>query len=312
MRWCCGISALIVFVTIARPIYARVPQVSPTHSRTVERARKREVPPMSNPKYDALREKLKSAILGREEIEAETLVKQMGEEATSVLAELAQSPDRGIRDVIVGLASRIRSPDACRLLLRMLVDADHGIRSLAAAQIPLCSKPEIIAELRQAAKDLREPSTRGALARAIGEAGTSADIEFVQKLRGSADPPELIRDIDAALARLGDEKALAALVERLTRGGASTRMEALQDCVYVGRTDLVRHFGPALQDHTDMTALSIPEDPPMKYARVADIAVFAMVQLGIRLSFSMELLERLEDAQLAEASRYVAQRAETK
>lgn len=260
---------------------------------------------MPNPQKASLLNELRSAILAVNHLEAERLVKELGRESTPVLLEFENDPITRVRKMVLGLASMAGGADSCRLILRMLTDKEFQIRDLAAAFVPQCNEPAVLPELIEAAKRVREPLARGRLARAIGEAGTNANAPFLRQARRDADVAELVRDLDAALARLGDEEALGRIVVKLRKGDPNTRIEALADCVYIGRGDLTRHFGPALKDRTDVTALSIPEDPPMKYARVADMAVFAMRQLGIPLSFSMELLDRLPDSQLEEAFRLV-------
>lgn len=254
--------------------------------------------------------KLREAIVAANYLEAERLAKELGEESTPVLLEFEKSPTIKVRKMIVGLASMAGGAGACRLILRMLADRESQVRELAAAFVPQCNAPAILPQLNEALGVTHEPLARGRLARAVGEAGTSASIPLLRRARKDADTAELVRDIDAALARLGDEEALDRLVAKLQEGDSNTHVEALADCVYIGRAELARNFGPALKDRTDVTVLSIPKDPPMKYARVADIAVFTMHQLGIVMPFPVELLDRLSDSQLDEAYRLVARSGE--
>mgnify|MGYP003577231890 CR=1 FL=1 len=53
----------------------------------------------------------------------------------------------------------------------------------------------------------------------------------------------------------------------------------------------------------------MPDQPPMVFARVCDIAVLTMLRLGVQLSYTFDRLTRLEERHLDEAKQVVEQRA---
>ena len=271
---------------------------------------------------EAQRKKLREAILGGHELEAENLVKALGDAGTPVLAEFVHDEDVDRRRVAVELLSIDPGIAACKLLLERLSDSEMAVRDLAISEIQNCDHPQLLPELLALLKTHRHHTDVCAeLVLVIGEIGSKEQISLLREYRQEArqtsavTPGEveishgadLDHNIGLALCRLGDEKAREELIKRLRKDDAWSRVDALSDCLYVDDPDLVIHFGPALNDHTDVNALSIPEEPPMEYARVSDTTVFTMVQLGVPLSFELEMLARLGDAQLREAQDYVKQ-----
>jgi hypothetical protein len=252
--------------------------------------------------------KLRRLILEGGALEAEALTRQMGAKASVVLLELEEAPRAEVRRQVLELAMIVNGGEECRLFLRRLGDPDPEVKVLAAAQVSRCGRPELLPDLEKAAKTV-PPSAVGALALAIGQAGAAVDLPVLRLLQLKASGEEARHDVELAQARLGDPAARAGLVSRLRAVGASTRVAALNDCLYLADSAWVRDFGAALADETAVTALSVPENPPVKHARVADVAVFTMIRLGVRLSFEMPYLDRLAGSQLDEARRWVEQAA---
>jgi hypothetical protein len=268
---------------------------------------KKRAKAMTTPSPESRRELLRKLIVSGKTIEAEDLAKEIGELSTPVLLDLENSSDAGVRELVLALASMVHGESLCPLFIRRLSDAEPSIREFAALQIPRCHYRSLAPDLVQAGD--KHAEFRSPIALALGQAGTGAHMPILRKWRDDGKSAQLTHDVGLALAKLGDPDARGELVKRLNLGAADTRAEALRDCVYVGDRSLVAAFGPALLDHTDVTALSIPEHRPMLFARVADIAVLTMIQLGATLSFPLDRLRRLTDAQLAEAEKYVAQLA---
>jgi HEAT repeat protein len=262
---------------------------------------------MTTQSSESRRELLRKLIVSGKTIEAEDLAKEIGELSTPVLLELENSPDAGVRELVLALASMVQGESLCPLFIRRLSDAEPSIREFAALQIPRCHYHSLAPDLVRAGNEHTE--FRSPIALALGQAGTVAHMPILKKWRDEGKSAQLTHNIGLALAKLGDPDARGELVKRLSLGAADDRAQALRDCVYLGDRSLIAAFGPALLDRTDVTALSIPEHRPMLFARVADIAVLTMTQLGTQLSFPLDRLRRLTDAQLAEAVQYVAQLA---
>ncbi len=250
-------------------------------------------------------DQLRDYILHDNSLEAEEFVRQHSAESEPVLQEFSHSKNPDIRRIVVELAGISPSLRNCRLLLNCLSDPAIEVKELSISLIRRCGQPEMVSELVEALEQHLAPDVLSAIALLIGQVGGDSEIEPLNALRRTRkNEPDLDHDISIALARLGNTGALGELHQRLSSDvDPGDRVSALNDCLYVGDRSLVAYFGPALNDYRDMVALSIPENPPMEYARVADIAVFVMVQLGVKLSYPLDELKRLPHDKLEEASR---------
>lgn len=259
---------------------------------------------------NAQQEKLRRFIVEEKMDEAESLVLQDGEQSEAVLELLEAGDDAEVRRTVVELAGLKPTAGHCRLLLRRMFDADMEIRELAAYLLPSCPHNELAPDYRAAMqkKPPPPPDTLGVLALMLGRTGDSGDIAFLRKLREKNDDDGVDHDIGLALIRLGDTEERRAFEERLLAGDPARRVEALNECLYIDDVNLVFSFGALLSDMRDVVALSIPENPPMEYARVADVAVQTMLSLGVKLSFELEMLQRFDDEKLREAREYVVKK----
>ena len=244
---------------------------------------------------------LRQALLRQDAVASEALVRELGVASAPVLAQLENHVNTDVRRSVVEVAGLAPGVENCRLLVRRAADPDDEVRGLATLQLRACKHREILPELLHALESPDAPDAKGALALQVGSVGGGPEIPRLAALRRRTTDPELRDDLGLALAKLGDPSARGELVARLTTGNATTRVAALKDTLYVGDATLVGAFGPALSDPTDVIALSFPEDPPMEYARVCDVAAFTMVQLGVGLGFPLESLSRLDQPQLDQA-----------
>lgn len=247
---------------------------------------------------------LKEHIQRDNSLEAERFVRLHPVESEPVLESFSQSNNTDIRRIVVELAGIHASPGNCRLLLGRLADNEMEIRELAKAQLGYCNISGLLPDLVEALQQYDDPDTLSVLVLLIGQIGGKSEIEPLTQLRDSHQQDDgLEHDISLALAKLGNANAIEQLRQRLESNIDQTdRVSALNDCLYVGDPSLVAYFGPALRDHRDTVALSIPENPPMEYARVVDIAVFTMAQLGVRLPYRLDELTRLSEEQIQQAS----------
>jgi hypothetical protein len=253
-----------------------------------------------------LRQQLADALARGSTLQAETLGKQLGENATPVLdAYYTQGPVQARKNTL-DLAAQIRSVGACRIILRALRDPDAEIRESAKFLVTLCSHKELLPEFLAAMAAADSPSFQAQLALKIGAAGTAREVPTLRQYLGKAEDPELIRNLRLALARLGDDDARTELAARLANDDLQTRYQALQDCIYVSDRKLIAQFGRALNDLRDVVVVTIPEEQPQIVARVADVAVMVMATLGVKFPVPAELLTRHSDSTLAEARAVVS------
>jgi HEAT repeat protein len=254
---------------------------------------------------EAKRVELREQILSDNLFEAETLAPEMAGDAHRVLQELAGNNDAHVRSNVLELAGTLGGADCGRLILRGLDDPNWDVKEVAASLIDVCAHRELLPEIVKAMEDHDEPSIRGDLALQVGMIGTEEQIPILQRYRREASDDELNHKLSLALARLGDTDAKGQVVAGLHSSDTSVRFSALQDCLYIQDKDLVRHFGPALEDYQEVVVLTIPEETPTVTARICDVAVSTMANLGYPLSYSAEDLWVRTLAELEEARKIV-------
>jgi HEAT repeat protein len=252
---------------------------------------------------------LTSLISNERIVEAEALARTIGPEAVRALVPLAQHESTDVRLAVLEIASGVQHPDTCQLALRMLFDADELVSSLAATQVSKCGTPEARAPLLEALEKKPPPAAAQAVALQIGKIGDGDDREPLRRHRAEATDLEYRHALSVALVRLGDSATRRELEEQLASPILETRLQALRDIEYVGDPQFVARFADVLDDRRDAIPLSLPDDPPVVFARVCDVAVLTMLRLGVALSYTFDELTRLEERNLDEAKQAVAQRA---
>jgi HEAT repeat protein len=252
---------------------------------------------------------LQSLIANERIVEAETLARTLGPAAVRALLPLATHESTDVRLAVLEIASQVQHPETCPLVLRMLFDADELVSSLAATQVSKCSTPEARGPLLEALERRPPPEAGRALALQIGRVGNADDREPLRRHRVEAADPSYRHALSVALVRLGDSEARRELEEQLASPILETRLQALRDIEYVGDPQFVARFADVLDDRRDAVPLSMPDQPPMVFARVCDVAVLTMLRLGVKLSYAFDRLTRLEERHLDEAKQVVEQRA---
>ena len=237
--------------------------------------------------------------------EAEQTAKTLGADASPVLTRFLQHKSADTRRIAMETAGQNANPGNCRVIILFLDDPDPEIRDLATALLGKCTHPPLLPDLVQSSKKHPEPAIRGPLVLQIGIVGGKTEIPLLQSYYPTTKESRLHRDLDLALARLGEEGACNRLIGRIEDPDAGTRYQALQDCIYVRDKSLVKHFGPALKDYRVVVRVSIPENPVPKDARMCDLAVMVMANLGHPLSYPGEPLQPRLELQLEEARKAV-------
>jgi len=263
---------------------------------------------------DDSQHELTRLILAQQTIAAETLIRQMGQSAAPVLTFLSANDNDDVRELVYELAGLVPGTDTCRVLLGGLGDDNPDLQAMAAYQLQVCNEPELAAEATAILENLDDDEMRGHLIMAIGRIGAAEQADVLRKIAIDTDKESSVqRDILLALARLGDARSREEIVRRLTDGMPGERFQALEDTIYIADPDLMRHFGPALDDYSPAVLLSSPEpdednpDDPEdeQHARICDFAVLTMMRHNATLSFEMVEIEILGEEQLQEAREYV-------
>jgi HEAT repeat protein len=252
---------------------------------------------------------LQSLIANERIVEAETLARTIGPPAVRALVPLAEHESTDVRLAVLEIAAGVQHPETCQLALRMLFDADELVSSLAATQVSKCSTPEARGALLEALEKKPPPAAAQALALQLGKIGDGDDREPLRRHRAEATDPAYRHALSVALVRLGDSETRRELEQELASPILETRLQALRDIEYVGDPQFVARFADVLDDRRDAVPLSMPDQPPMVFARVCDIAVLTMLRLGVQLSYTFDRLTRLEERHLDEAKQVVEQRA---
>lgn len=253
--------------------------------------------------------RLQSLLINERIVEAESLARQLGPPAVGALAGLADHENADVRIAVLEVAASLQHPEVCRLALRMAFDSDEQVGALAANQLGKCSTAEFRGPLLEALEKKPPPALAAVLALQLGRVGTADDLPALGRLRAEATDPAERHALSVALAKLGDSAARTELEKQLAAPLAEDRVQALRDIEYVGDVQLVANFAGVLDDRRDVVPLSMPDLPPVVFARVCDIAVLTMLRLGVKLSYTFDMLTRLEEQHLDEAKRYVEQSA---
>ncbi len=256
-------------------------------------------------RIEELKFQLADMIIRGKGYEAEKIAKALGNDAAPALMQLTGHRSSEVRRCALEVAGQTRDVGSCRVIIKSLEDPDPEIRDLATVLLGTCAHRQSLPDLLAAMKEHPDPRVRRSLALRIGALGAPSEIETLRRYQSAASDPALRHSIELALARLGHPNARDAVVKRLQNQDAGTRYGALQDCVYIQDKSLVAHFGPALADSREVVQLTIPEEGPAVHARMCDAAVMVMANLGYKLSFPAEMLERRSQRELEEARKIV-------
>jgi HEAT repeat protein len=258
---------------------------------------------------DAQLAQLQALIANERIVDAESLARTIGPPAIRALLPLAKHQSVDVRLAVLEIAAGVRHPEVCQLALGMAFDSDEQVSALAATQISKCSTPEARGPLLAALEQNPSPAVAQIMAMQVGKIADPDDREPLRRYRAEATDPAYRHALSVALVRLGDSEARRELEQQLASVILETRLQALSDIAYVGDVQFVGLFGDVLEDRRDAVPLSMPGAAPVSFARVCDVAVLTMLSLGVKLSYSLEMLTRLEERHLDEAKQAAAQRA---
>lgn len=265
---------------------------------------------MNNSQEDKFR--LEGLILGDSTYEAGLLARKMGDSAGEVLRKLISNKDPHVRQNVLELAGELEGVDNARLILASLNDEDTDVRILAGSLLDVCTHKELLPVLldamkKQSEKKIPDQKLLGSLALQIGVVGGPEQIPALKESGKKVTDPEHHRQFMLARARLGDSEARADLIRRLEHPIASERFQALRDCIYVQDKTLAANFWLALHDYREVIMLTLPGSPQQVGARICDVAVYVMKNLGYTFTFPVDSLWTRKDVEIEEARKVVAE-----
>jgi HEAT repeat protein len=243
---------------------------------------------------------LRRQIITRNVEEAHALTARLHADAGPVFEILSKHESSKVRLLVLELIPEAPSLSSSRAVLALLADSNQTVHAVAAGMLTACTQREIVPDLEKLLEQKQDPEVAVSLIRQIGIAGDQNSIRKLARFKQDPDP-EIAHAARAAIARLGGASERSEIVTALSAVDRQERVQALRDCQYIGDKTLVRHFGPVLDDRSDFMVITPPHVEPVEVARVCDIAVQTMAYMGLRFSFSAEILKRRTPEEIAEA-----------
>lgn len=244
-------------------------------------------------------------ILAQQIPEARATTESLGAAAGPVLLTLAKHEKARVRLLVLELAPLAPSVETSRAVIGLVQDSNSNVRSVAVGDLAVCWQREVVPDLLKVLAKQPDPDLTTALIRQIGVAGSDNNIRDLRPYE-SAREQEVAHQASLSMAKLGDRLERRKVIDALGSANPQVRVQALRDGQYIGDKDLVKYFGPALDDIRDFMIITPPHMEPVVMARVCDIAVQTMAYMGFRFSFQAQFLARHTPAELEEAKRVVA------
>jgi len=231
--------------------------------------------------------------------------RRLGEKALSEITPALRAQDGEVRELAVMCLNEIPGPTPGPELVGVLNDSYVAIPVRAAAYLMDHHSPDILAGVMRAQERNRNDVVRARLALVIGAMGDPSVVpELVRRVEQPA-PPEVLRSLRLALARLGAEPYLTDYLAELRAEDWRVRFQALRDFEYLHRQDLVGHVVPLLDDRTPVGPIDSP--PIRDVLRICDFAVLVIAKVAKPgLSFNATGERVFGDREIAEMKLAVA------
>ena len=224
------------------------------------------------------------------------------DEVGAVLQQHEGSKRASVRILVLELAAEIPSEKGSRIILGHLQDGNLTVRSIANSLVGVIAQKSLIPELFKSMEASDDFVMKGALARQIGRIGDASNLPPLREYYRTVQHPGLHHDLEVAMVRLGDEPLTLQLIQRLVSLDLSARMIAIDDVLYVGDLRFARYFPSLVQDRRDAVVISLPHDPVVA-ARICDLAIQALVALGVKVSYPTRPSRRFSEREIEEMRR---------
>jgi DNA-binding transcriptional MerR regulator len=165
-----------------------------------------------------------------------------GSSTAELLPALTAEQDPAVQEVLVWALAR--QPDAGRAAIALLDSPDAGVRALMVRLLGKVRDPGTAPAVATALGD-PDPRVVNAAVNALGRLGEPDTIAALADLLGSPVVKQL--DLIEALATFGAQ-AVPAVAERLAKGDADTRTQAAEALGRLGSTDAIPALAAALAD----------------------------------------------------------------
>ena len=215
--------------------------------------------------------------LQAKDFEALNTARRLGERAMDTLTQALDSKDGEVRELAVMCLNEVPGSVPAPALLRALNDSYVAIPARAAAYLMDHHSPEILPDLLLALDRNRSAVVRARLALVVGAIGDQSAVPQLVRRAEQPGPPEVVRSLRLALARLAAEPALSEFLAELRAEDWRVRFQALRDFEYLHRPDLVGHVAPLLDDKTPVGTIDSP--PARDVLRICDFAVLIIAKV---------------------------------
>lgn len=187
-----------------------------------------------------------------------------------ILEDALKNSDEEIRELGINGLTIIDNPEIPGKIMPALKDTDREVRT-AAIQYLRSNYNESI--LRGLIDNLKNPDfeIRGGIALILGDLGHQKAVAPLKESLGGDENKGIARDIELALAKLGNTELKEKFASGLKSELVDIRLKAMDDLRYINDKGYALRLGPALDDRTVAYLCGTPDNP--KEGRICDAAI---------------------------------------
>ncbi|HDP24294.1 MAG TPA: HEAT repeat domain-containing protein [Deltaproteobacteria bacterium] len=234
--------------------------------------------------------------------QAVDLTAHLGEAAWPAIEQGARMENFQSRQISMVCAGRLGGETAGTLLLAGLADNHINVSLAAAGQLSRNPPPSALHGILGELAQCQEENICALLALGVGHLPGEASMNALLELTGRDD--DVAKNARLALAKLGHDEYLEALLAELASDDPHARYEALAQLVYIDDAKLGEHAKKLLYDKE--VAVTIGKQYAPRYRRVCDQAVDTLAALlKLKLPFAASAESIYSDSQLAQVREMV-------
>jgi len=232
---------------------------------------------------------------GDSELLLPEVVKTIERKEYHFIGKYIKSTNPSVRNVAICFLEEIGQPWCYAWYLVALNDPISSHRAIAAEgilRLKINGKSEdLLAEIAKEKMNFpkEEWATIPYLIKAIGNIGSKDDINKLRKIFGYEGNKEVTQALLAACAKLGDEKAVGQIEEKLLLGSSTEKMDALDIVNYINIKSWINSVLPLLNDCSIAVSFEIGAHKVAK--RVCDFAVNTLILIDPEKKIPLEPME---------------------
>lgn len=187
-----------------------------------------------------------------------------------ILEDALKNSDEEIRELGINGLTMINNPDIPRKIMPALKDPEQEIRTVTIQYLRSNYNESILTGLID---NLNNPDfeIRGAVALILGDMGNQKAVTPLEASLGKDENKGISRDIELALAKLGNSELKEKFAAGLKSEAVDIRLKALYDLRYINDKNYALRLGPALDDMAAAYLCGTPDNP--KQGRICDAAI---------------------------------------